>query len=473
MAAPEAVPYAKTGGLADVAGTLPPEFLKMKRKDFSVNLFMPYYRKIKNSIQAEDTGKSVSVKIGPKKYTASLFRKDYTIFIGCDEFFDREELYGTPAGDYPDNAQRFIFFARAVLETSKTLDIRPDILHCHDWQTALVPLYLKTLYKKDPFFSNTKSVFTIHNLGYQGVFPKETMALTGLGMELFTPDGIEFWGSVNFMKAGIIGADIITTVSPTYAKEILTKEQGFGLDGLLRKRQADLKGILNGIDYSVWDPEKDSFIPGPYSVKDPKGKKASKAALIKACGFRNADLPIAGFIGRLSSQKGIEFLLSAAGQLVDWGLNIVILGKGDEVFTMGVEKISSENSGRIRSFLAFDEALSHLIYAGSDLFLMPSVYEPCGLGQMIAMRYGTPPVARETGGLADTIEDYSPIRGKGTGFLFQDESGPALKEAIRSALAVYENAPLWNKVIKSGMRRDFSWRNSAKKYLELYQELSR
>ena len=473
MATPEAVPYAKTGGLADVAGTLPGEFLKLKRDKPEVLLFMPFYKKIKNFVQAESLGKSFSIKIGEKTYKGSLCGDKYAVFIRSDEFFARDGLYGAPAGDYPDNDKRFIFFSRAVLEAARLLDFRPDIIHVHDWQAGLIPLYLKTLYRKDPFFGKTKSVLTVHNLGYQGLFPRESLPLTGLGWELFTPDGVEFWGKMNFLKAGIIGADMITTVSPTYAKEILTPEQGFGLDGLLRKRASAIRGILNGIDYGVWDPQTDAFIPKNFSVKDLSGKKESKKALVRECGFEDARAPIASFIGRLSSQKGINMLLDVAEDLVGWGLNLCVLGTGDEVYNKALASLSRKLAGRLKAFIAFDEKLSHLIYAGSDIFLMPSLYEPCGLGQMIAMRYGTPVVARRTGGLADTISDFSPLDGKGEGFLFAEKSASALKEALRSALLVYSMPRPWDSARRSGMRRDFSWRNSARQYIELYIRLQR
>jgi starch synthase len=472
MASPEAVPYAKTGGLADVAGALPGEFLRQRIEKIKIMLVLPLYKKIKAGFELENTGKNFSIKIGDKSYKGSIHKNEYAFFIGCDEFFARDELYGTPAGDYPDNDKRFVFFARAVLEAAQATDFRPDIIHVHDWQAALIPLYLKTLYRKNPFFSISKSVLTIHNLGYQGLFPKESLPLTGLGWEFFNPDGVEFWGKVNFLKAGIIGADMITTVSPTYAKEILTPEQGFGLDGLLRKRQANIRGILNGLDYTIWDPEDDSFIPKPYSFKNLTGKRESKKALLKECGFENAKAPIASFVGRLSWQKGVDMLLGAAQDLTSWGLHLAILGTGDEGYNRAFAALSKKLSPRMKAFITFDEKLSRLIYAGSDIFLMPSRYEPCGLGQMISMHYGTPPVARKTGGLADTIADYSPLLGKGTGFLFEEQSPAALKECLRSALLVYAAPGRWEEITRNSMRRDFSWRNSARNYIELYRELA-
>jgi starch synthase len=468
MASPEAAPYAKTGGLADVAGALAGLMQKTGQKAL---LMLPYYREIKNRIRAERLDKTVEVKVGTGVFRGGLHSHRHAVFIECDEFFDREELYGTAAGDYPDNAQRFIFFSRAVLEAAKALDFRPDVVHAHDWQTALIPLYLKTAYGKDVFFRDARSVFTIHNLGYQGLFPPEVMSFTGLGMEQFSPEGVEFFGKMNFLKAGIIGADAITTVSPTYAKEILTPEHGFGLDGLLRKRAAVLTGIINGVDYSEWNPAKDTLIPANYTSGNIEGKKTCRKHLAATCGFADSRAPVAAFVGRLTSQKGVDILAGAARDLMDWGVNLVVLGKGDEEYRKALSALAGRHKGRLHAHIGFDEELSHLVYAGSDMFIMPSRYEPCGLGQMIAMRYGTPPVATNTGGLADTIRDYSPLRGAGTGFLFEDRTADALRQCVRGALIAHADRARWRAVVKASMRADFSWKNSAGKYVGLYGSL--
>ncbi len=466
IATPEAIPYAKTGGLADVAGTLLGEFQRLK---LSARLVMPYYRRVKEGFSAEPLNKPFRVKIGEKVYSGGLYGSGPAVFIECDELFDREELYGTPEGDYPDNAQRFIFFSRAVLEAAKALDFKPDVIHVHDWQAGLVPFYLKTLYEGDPFFVDTKSVITIHNLGYQGIFPKEVLALAGLGPEFFTPETLEFYGNVNFLKAGLLGADRITTVSPTYAKEIMTPEYGFGLDGLLRKRAGAVSGILNGIDVNYWNPQKDTAIPANFGVRDLRGKLECRKALVKKCGFGNSRAPMASFIGRLSAQKGLDLLAGAAEAMIAWGMNLVILGKGDESYQDAMLELGEAYKGKVHVTIGFEDEFSHLIYAGSDMFLMPSIYEPCGLGQMIAMRYGTPPIARKTGGLSDTVLDYSPVKG-GSGFLFESADADGLRQCARAALLACSEPRRWEQLVKTGMRLDLSWKASARKYVELYEE---
>ncbi|MBI5212857.1 MAG: glycogen synthase [Nitrospirae bacterium] len=484
----EAVPFSKTGGLADVAGTLFKEYTDM---GIDVLLFVPLYRKTKeqfaNAIQYAGIeidiplGKairkcrvftlkreSVKRRIGETEtfkladspihqFTHSVF------FIGNDEFFDREELYSTPHGDYPDNDQRFTFFCKSVLEVCKKLDISPDIMHCHDWQTGLIPLYLKTVYKDYSVFTKTKSVITIHNLGYQGIFPQQTMERTGLGWELFNMDGVEFYGNINFLKAGIVGADIITTVSRTYAKEILTPEYGFGLDGILRKRTANLVGILNGIDYKEWNPADDKFLPYGYNKFRLSGKLRCKAELMKKCSFRgDSDTPLLCFIGRIASQKGIDILTDAVPQIIASGANIVIIGRGEEHYLTLLASMRNRFPDALFLHSEFDEAFAHLAYAGADIFMMPSLYEPCGLGQMIAMRYGTIPVARKTGGLSDTIEDRL------SGFLFDEYSAGAFRAGIYKALNGYADKKLWHRMVKNAMDKDFSWRKSAAMYLDLY-----
>lgn len=395
-------------------------------------------------------------------------------FIGCDEFFDRQELYGTPEGDYIDNASRFIFFSRGILETCKALNLKPDVIHCNDWQTGLVPLYLKTIYSADKFFKNTATLFTIHNLGYQGLFPSSEMPLTNLGWKLFNPEGMEFYGKINFLKAGIISADILNTVSNTYAKEILNKEFGFGLDGVLRVRETDLYGVINGIDYKEWDPSRDEFIPANYSHDDISGKVSCKKELMKFL-FGPSDIlnigriPLIGMVGRLSAQKGLDLVLNSIDELLSFGVRLVILGKGDELFQRSFSEIAKKYKGMVSVTIGFEETLAHRIYAGSDFFLMPSRYEPCGLGQLIALRYGCIPIARRTGGPVDTIQDYEPMTSKGTGFLFSDYTPSAMQDAVKRALCVYTDRDKRHKMIIDGMKMDFSWKKSAERYIELYR----
>ncbi len=478
IATPEAVPFAKTGGLADVTGALLKEYRKMKEEAY---LVMPLYGRVRENFKLRDTGLKISVPMGNRKLKGRIFSYDppeadkaSAYFIECDEFFDREELYGTPRGDYPDNAARFIFFSRGVLEACRTLGFRPDIIHCNDWQTGLLPLYLKTIYSSDKFFDRTASIITIHNLGYQGLFPQSDMPLTGFDRSLFTPEGIEFYGKINFLKAGLISADSITTVSNNYAKEILSREYGFGLDGVLRKRASALTGIVNGIDSREWNPESDAFIKRNYSLKDIDGKKECKLQLLKECSIKpDAEMPLAGMVGRLSSQKGLDLILESLDEVLSTGANLIILGRGDEIFHRRLSSAAEKYKGRLHVKIGFEDSLAHKIYAGADTFLMPSRYEPCGIGQLIAMRYGTIPVARRTGGLADTVLDHRPLEGEGTGFLFSDYTADALQDCLKRALCVYANKARWKKLIRSAMKTNFSWSDSAKRYIELYNKVAR
>ena len=473
IASPEAVPFVKTGGLADVAGALCMEFRKMKQEACSI---LPLYRKIKEAkTPLLDTGAIINVPVGDRVIEGRIFSDQRsTFFIECDEFFDRQELYGTPEGDYGDNAARFVFFSRGLLEACKALNFQPDLIHCNDWQTGLVPLYLKTLYKNDEFFRNTATLLTIHNLGYQGNFPATDLPVTNLGWELFTPEGVDFYGKVNFLKAGIISTDILTTVSAAYAKEILNEEYGFGLDGLLRTRGKDLFGVINGIDYAEWDPAKDGFIPANYRSSDISGKAVCKRELMKLV-FKSSGnkdtgrMPLIGMVGRLSEQKGLDLLFQSVPELLSAGVRLVVLGKGDESYHKALLEVSQRYRENVSITIGFDEKLAHMIYAGSDFFLMPSKYEPCGLGQLISLRYGCIPIARRTGGLSDTIQDYEPLASRGTGFLFSDYSPSALQDALKRAFCVYTDHDKMEKMIKDGMKTDFSWKKSALKYLGLYK----
>ena len=472
IATPEAVPFAKTGGLADVTGALLNEYRKMKEEAY---LVMPLYGRVRENFKLKDTGLKISVPLGNRKLKGRIFSyENSAYFIECDEFFDREEIYGTPRGDYPDNAARFIFFSRGVLETCRALGFKPDIIHCNDWQTGLIPLYLKAIYSSDKFFDRTASIITIHNLGYQGLFPQSDMPLTGFDRSLFTPEGIEFYGKINFLKAGLISADSITTVSNNYAKEILSREYGFGLDGVLRKRASALTGIVNGIDSREWNPESDAFIKRNYSLKDIDGKKECKLQLLKECSIRpDAERPLIGMVGRLSGQKGLDLVLESLDEIFSAGANLIILGRGDEIFHRRLSSVAKKYKCRMYVKAGFEDSLAHKIYAGSDIFLMPSRYEPCGIGQLIAMRYGTIPVARRTGGLADTILDHRPLNGEGTGFLFSDYTADALQGCLKRALCVYVNKTQWEKLIRSAMKMNFSWPDSAKRYIELYDKVAR
>lgn len=469
IAASEAVPFSKTGGLADVAGTLFREFLAMGHEAM---LFVPYYKKTAEQFggNIQDSGIEIEIPLGSAVRTCKVFTSivggssPNVFFIGNNEFFFRDELYGTSEGDYPDNDQRFVFFSRSILEICKKLELRIDIIHCNDWQTGLIPLYIKTVYGYKLIFEKTASVLTIHNLGYQGLFPLSTLEITGLSASLFHPEGIEFFGKINFLKAGIVGADVITTVSKTYAEEILAPEFGFGLDGILRKRSSSLVGILNGIDTMEWNPSSDKFIARNYDKSNLQGKQACKEQLIKEASLNSSvSDPLMCFIARLSSQKGLDLLEDAIPALLSQGARIIVIGKGDISYQTMLDSISKRFSEHFFFYADFDETLARLTYAGSDIFLMPSRYEPCGLGQMIAMRYGTLPVAHKTGGLSDTIED-----GK-TGFLFGEYNLPSFMDAISRALKTFLDKKAWRKMIGNAMDKDFSWGKSAREYIAIYQ----
>lgn len=469
IATSEAVPFAKTGGLADVTGTLLNE---LRSEGVDARLMLPLYRGIKSKFKLDDTGIVIKVPLGRRKHEARVFSHDDTAyFIEHDDFFNRPELYGTTRGDYPDNAHRFIFFCKGVLEACSAMALVPDILHANDWQTGMIPLYLKTIFRRG--FEKTATLFTIHNLGYQGIFPATAMTLTGLSNDWFTPSGIEFYDRINLLKAGIISADAITTVSPNYAKQILTKEYGAGLEGVLKDRSNNLSGILNGLDYDTWDPSSDTSIPARYSMESFSGKKKCRRSLIKECSFKNPRAPVAGMVGRLSSQKGLDLFIESAEEIFASGANVAILGKGDDGIHRGLRAAEKKYEGRLYLNVGFDEDLARRVYAGSDIIMMPSHYEPCGLTQMIAMRYGAVPLARSTGGLADTIKDYNHLSGTGTGFLFSGRWPSAFAECVKRAICVFSSRDMWSELQRRCMKQRFYWRTSARKYMQLCRKLIR
>ena len=475
IASAEAIPYIKTGGLADVAGALLKELRALKEK---ASLVLPLYRRISDKFRLHLAGKSFSVPMGTADIKGRVWVSDETdvpgaYFIECEELFGRKEIYGTSKGDYRDNALRFAFFSRAVIETCLAMDIRPDVIHCNDWQTAMIPLYLRDFYADRAGIGKTATLYTIHNLGYQGLFPRADISYTGLGDDYFTPERLEFYGRLNFMKAGLLYADLLSTVSKSYAAEVLDPEYGFGLEGVLRMRRHDLYGVLNGLDYEEWDPASDRFLPDRYDKGDLSGKRLCRQMLLKETGVRDEGRPLFGVVTRFSSQKGLDIIVEAADRMVRLGVNMVILGKGDEYYQELLASIAGRHPGRVFVKIGFRESLAHMIYAGCDFFLMPSRYEPCGLGQMIALRYGTVPVARQTGGLADTIEDYDHLRARGNGFLFSDYGPSSLLDAVKRALCVYGDGEKMGKLVTSAMKADFSWKKSAGKYLELYGKAAR
>jgi len=469
IAASEATPFAKTGGLADVVGSLAAE---LRGQGVDARVILPLYRGIKGKFKPKYTGRAVAVELGARRLVSKVYSHgDHAYFVECNEFFDRKEIYGTALGEYEDNAFRFIFFSKAALEAAKALGFMPDVVHANDWQTALIPLYLKTVQKRH--FKATASLFTIHNLGYQGIFPPSAMSLTGLPTEMFNPGELEFYGSVNLLKAGIISADAVTTVSPAYAVEIQGEEHGFGLNGVLRSRDNKILGILNGIDYKEWNPGDDPWIPERFGAGDLSGKAVCKERLARKCLFKDSGAPLAGMVGRLVAQKGVDIFLEAAEDILACGVNVVVLGKGEDSLQRRLRELARKRAGKFHLALDYDEGLAHMIYAGADMLLIPSQYEPCGITQMIAMRYGAVPVARATGGIRDTVADYDHLRGKGTGFVFSAYSSSALVECVKRALCVYLQEGRWDSIRKACMGKDFSWKRSAARYKALYAKLAR
>ncbi len=473
FAASEAAPFAKTGGLADVAGSLPPALASLGH---DVSVVMPRYRQVDVARYKLKRVATFNVPLGSWREHCDVLQgvmgDNVTVyFINKDIYFDRPELYHAGRADYPDNAERFIFFSRAVLESCIALDLRPDLMHCNDWQTGLIPLYLRKIYGGAEPLSRTRSIFTIHNLGYQGLFPHRDMRLTGLGWDVFTPEGIEFWGKMNFLKAGLVYSDMITTVSRTYSREIQTPEYGAGLEGVLKNRSADILGIVNGIDYAEWDPSRDHSIPATFSASRLAGKAVCKKKLLTRLGMPDSDVPIISMVTRLVDQKGLDIVTEALPEIMSLGVQLVILGTGVEKYHRILSDAASRYPGRMRVLLQYNDGLAKAIYAGADLFLMPSRYEPCGLGQMIALRFGTVPVVRKTGGLADTVINYSAKTGQGTGFVFDEYTSSALVDGLRRALAVYGNEKKWLHLMKTGMKQDMSWEKSAKEYVKVYRKL--
>ena len=472
---PEIAPLAKTGGLADVCSALPVALAKLGVK---VDIILPLYRCIKEGdFSVEIVSKDLPLTFGWRNLKTNIYQtkleKGIRVFlVKCDEFFDRSSLYGKDNG-YFDNGERFIFFTKAVLAFAESFDQYWDIFHCHEWQTALVPVYLKTLSAFYHKLSSVKTVLTLHNLGYQGVFPPEIFPFTNLPSEIFYPN-LEFWGKINFLKGGIIFSDFLTTVSPTYAQEIQTLEYGFGLDGLLRTQVHKLKGILNGVDYSEWNPETDPYIATPYSAFDLKGKQICKQDLLKICGLPSEliEKPILGMVTRLAEQKGIDILLPVIEKIIQKGAGLVILGDGEKRYEDALKSITACCSEQMFLKIGFDNILAHKIIAGADMFLMPSRYEACGLTQIYSLKYGTLPIVHHTGGLADTVEDADLEKAQGSGFKFYTYTAQAFFEAIEKAIFCFEQKKtIWLKLIQQAMACDFSWEKSAQEYVSVYEEI--
>src|SRR5450432_4706194 len=470
FAASECVPFSKTGGLADVVGALPRALVAAGHQ---VSVYLPRYREtllkdartvVKSvTVPFDDQYRFCSIVSGGERSGVSFY------FVEYPPFFDRDALYGTSAGDYPDNAERFALFSRAVLEGSKILGV-PQIFHCHDWQAALIPVLLNTQYAEDPAFRDVATVFTIHNMGYQGLFPSDTLPLLTLPWDLFTISKMEFFGNVNFLKGALIFSDFVTTVSKKYSQEIQTTEFGFGLEGVLRTRSSTVTGILNGVDYAEWSPETDKFIDTRYSPQDLSGKAQCKKDLLATFGMTTADmrLPVIGIVSRFAAQKGFDLITQIMERLAREEMIIVALGNGDKTYEDMFLRLSKQFPQKIAVKVAYDNSIAHKIEAGSDMFLMPSKYEPCGLNQIYSLKYGTVPIVRATGGLDDTIEPFDLQLGTGTGFKFEEYAGAAMVQCVRRALQHYEDERIWKRIQLNGMAKDFSWKRSAAEYVKVY-----
>lgn len=447
----EVFPFAKTGGLADVCAALP---LALAKKGCTVKVFMPFYKGIKPKKVINNYG-----------YTKEKNVEFY--FIKNDKFFKRENLYGTSKGDYPDNLERFSFYSREVLSLLKKIGFSPDIIHSNDWQTSLISTYLKVDYQNDPFFKKTKCVLTIHNLAYQGIFDKAKWPFLNIAQDYFTMDYLEYYGKINLLKAGVVFSDVITTVSPTYANQIQTQDHGCGLEGILRKRKDNLCGILNAIDYKIWDPCSDKLIYKKYSSKTIEEKALNKKKLQKDLGLVvDKDKLLLGMVGRLAEQKGIDLVCASLSNILKKH-QVVILGLGDEGYHKRLKKIQAKHRKIFSLNLKFDEKLAHRIYAACDCFLMPSKFEPCGLSQLISYKYATVPIVHHSGGLADTVLD---VEKGGGGFVFYNYDKKELINAIARAQEVFKDKTTWKKLIKRITHYNFSWDKAASSYMEVYKK---
>jgi starch synthase len=472
LVASEGIPFSKTGGLADVVGALSS---KLSSLGCEVKVFLPLHQQTKrHSFGIEIFERYLTIDLGNKTIAFSLHHcqkeKVDFYFIEKDEYFDREPLYGTPWGDYSDNALRFAFFSKAILDCIFRLEWKPDIIHANDWQTALVPFYLKYGFKDADFFKNTKVLFTIHNLAYRGLFGPGVLPEIGISYDFFKPESLEFYGNASLIKAGILYSDAISTVSEAYSREILAQGSGWGLDGLLRMRRKDLYGILNGVDYSCWDPGKDQFIKAQYDTGNLQNKLECKKDLLFIMGLpERLHFPLLGTISRLTEQKGIDIIIESANRLMQWGCNLVILGMGEERYEKALTGLAERYPGHIAVKIGFDNALSHKIEAGCDMFLMPSRYEPCGLSQMYSLKYGTIPIVRAVGGLDDTIVDYTQNPEVGNGFKFKEASPLAFIDALERGVFLFKDKEAWRNLTARAMKADFSWERSAREYIKLYE----
>jgi starch synthase len=469
MVSSEASPWAKSGGLADVVGALPAALATLGH---AVAVVIPRYIKAP-AAPAQRVISRLPVSLGTAAYDVSVWEMRSggvtTYFVENTALYGREGLYGDARGDFGDNHIRFALLSKAALEISRLL-FHADIFHCHDWQAGLVPVYLKIAAAVDPNFSHIRTLTTIHNLGYQGIFKRESMGDISLPAWLYRPDLLEFWGSISLLKAGLVFSDVLTTVSRKYAEEIQTPEYGFGLDGLLRARRASLTGIVNGVDYARWNPQTDTAIPARYSTADLTGKQLCKRELLREMGLPEAAMerPLLGIVSRFAGQKGFDLIGDIAWDLFRDDVSLVVLGNGEARYEELFRSLAYHLPGQVGLHIGYDDPLAHRIEAGSDIFLMPSQYEPCGLNQIYSLRYGTIPVVRATGGLDDTIDARPDSQ---TGFKFTDYNGRALLATIRAACAAWADRKSWVTMMLRGMQQDFSWANSAQEYSRLYASL--
>ena len=482
FAASEMTPYAKTGGLGDVVGALPGALSQLGHE---VTCCLPFYRCAQEVARdAKPIGLTLQIPLGSRTVTGDVLELKQpdgvrVLFIRRDEFFDRSELYYTGVRDYEDNAERFLFFSKAVVELLGYTRFHADVVHCHDWPAAFVPVQLRHRAGESTRAPKAfgvpplaKSVFTIHNIAYQGMFWNLDFPLTNLPGEYFTPESLEFYGQMNLMKGGILFSDAVTTVSRTYAQEIQTAEGGFGLDTVLASRTDDVQGIVNGVDYTRWNPATDPQLRQRYTPEDLSGKRACRAELLAKLGLEAGETqPVAAIVSRLTEQKGVEVLVGAVEKLVKSGVTLIVLGKGERKYEELLAGVAEEFPRRVAVRIAHDEELSHQIQGGADMLLVPSHFEPCGLTQLYALKDGTVPVVRATGGLEDTVQQYNPRSEDGTGFKFAAYTSAALVEATQQAILLHKQPKKWQKLMRNAMPRDFSWRVSAQKYEKLYAAL--
>ncbi len=474
MLSPEVYPYAKTGGLADVLAALPPA---LAAAGVEVTVCVPGYRSALRAAGTPAPGPRLYAPIASRMEPAEMVRIPgapvSTVLLRADRYFDRDGLYGEGGQDYPDNAERFAFFCRAALEWLRAEREPPDVLHVHEWQAALAPAFLRATAALYPELGRVRTVLTLHNLAFQGRFPADHWHVLNLDARYFVPEFLEFYGEINFLKAGMVFADALTTVSPRYAAEIQTPAFGEGLDGVLRARGAALRGILNGIDDAVWDPATDPHLPARYRAGDLAGKARCKRALQAELGLEvGDDAPLLGVVSRLTEQKGFDLLAVALPRALEaWDAELAVLGSGEERYERWVRELGARFPGRVGARVGFDEGLAHRIEAGADVFLMPSRFEPCGLNQLYSLRYGTVPIVHATGGLDDSVAEFDPTTGAGTGFKFTSYTPDAFLAALERALRTRRDPSLWARLVANGMAQDFSWSRAAAEYRALYETL--